>query len=65
MVCLTDYDCLGFDLDHTIIQYKLSNLFTVSKRFFLPLMNDVIILNYTVTDPGSSSDLRRLCSRPA
>ena len=30
MVRLSDYDCIGFDLDHTIIQYRLSNLFPVS-----------------------------------
>ncbi|XP_032229401.1 5'-nucleotidase domain-containing protein 1 [Nematostella vectensis] len=27
MVKLTDYDSIGFDLDHTVIQYKLGNVF--------------------------------------
>lgn len=30
MARLSDYDCIGFDLDHTLIQYKLDNLYPVS-----------------------------------
>lgn len=30
MAKLSDYDCVGFDLDHTLIQYKLDNLYPVS-----------------------------------
>ena len=30
MAKLSDYDCIGFDLDHTLIQYKLDNLYPVS-----------------------------------
>ena len=32
MVRLSDYDCIGFDLDHTLIQYKLDNLYQVSNN---------------------------------
>ena len=38
MVKLGDYDCIGFDLDNTIIQYKLSNLYPVCWRFYLYLL---------------------------
>lgn len=30
MARLKDYDCIGFDLDHTFIQYRLDNLYPVS-----------------------------------
>ena len=30
MARLRDYDCIGFDLDHTFIQYRLDNLYPVS-----------------------------------
>ncbi|XP_031567807.1 5'-nucleotidase domain-containing protein 1-like [Actinia tenebrosa] len=33
MVKISDYDCIGFDLDHTVIQYKLSNLYTLTYKF--------------------------------
>jgi len=29
MARLSDYDCIGFDLDHTLIQYRLDNLYPV------------------------------------
>ena len=32
MARLSDYDCIGFDLDHTLIQYKLDNLYPVSQN---------------------------------
>lgn len=27
--CLNEYDCIGFDMDHTIVQYKLPQTFRV------------------------------------
>ena len=27
--CLDDYDCIGFDMDHTIVQYHLPQVFKV------------------------------------
>ena len=27
--CLDDYDCIGFDMDHTIVQYHIEELFKV------------------------------------
>ena len=32
MARLSDYDCIGFDLDHTLVQYKLDNLYPVSQN---------------------------------
>lgn len=32
MARLRDYDCIGFDLDHTFIQYRLDNLYPVSHQ---------------------------------
>lgn len=26
-LCLNDYDALGFDVDHALVQYRLENLF--------------------------------------
>ena len=28
--CLDDYDCIGFDMDHTIVQYHIEELFKVN-----------------------------------
>ena len=28
--CLDDYDCFGFDMDHTVVQYHLEAIFKVS-----------------------------------
>ncbi len=30
--CLDDYDCIGFDMDHTVVQYHLPEIFKVRKR---------------------------------
>ena len=27
--CLDDYDCIGFDMDHTVVQYHIEELFKV------------------------------------
>eukprot|EP00111_Clytia_hemisphaerica_P006930 TCONS_00020068-protein len=27
LFCINDYDCIGFDMDHTMVQYKLPNTF--------------------------------------
>ena len=27
--CINDYDCIGFDMDHTIVQYDLPQLYRV------------------------------------
>lgn len=27
--CLNDYDCIGVDMDHTVIQYHLPEVFKV------------------------------------
>lgn len=32
MAKLSEYDCIGFDLDHTLIQYKLDNFYPVSQK---------------------------------
>ena len=29
--CLNDYDCIGFDMDHTMVQYNLPQTFRVSE----------------------------------
>lgn len=29
LFCLNDYDCIGFDMDHTIVQYHIEELFKV------------------------------------
>ena len=30
LFCLDDYDCIGFDMDHTIVQYHIEELFKVN-----------------------------------
>lgn len=30
--CLDDYDCIGFDMDHTIVQYHLPQVFKVNNK---------------------------------
>ena len=37
--CLDDYDCIGFDMDHTIVQYHIEELFKVCNvvRFWINL----------------------------
>eukprot|EP00112_Aurelia_sp_Birch-Aquarium-sp1_P010513 Seg2241.1 transcript_id=Seg2241.1/GoldUCD/mRNA.D3Y31 product="5'-nucleotidase domain-containing protein 1" protein_id=Seg2241.1/GoldUCD/D3Y31 len=32
--CLDDYDCIGFDMDHTIVQYHLPQVFKLIYRSF-------------------------------
>ena len=32
--CLNDYDCIGFDMDHTMVQYDLPQLYKVIFLFF-------------------------------
>ena len=32
LFCLNDYDCIGFDMDHTIVQYHVEELFKVMLR---------------------------------
>ena len=33
-LCFNDYDVFGFDLDHTLAKYNLTNLFDVSLNLF-------------------------------
>ena len=33
--CLNDYDCIAFDMDHTMIQYHLPEVFKVCESFIL------------------------------
>eukprot|EP00794_Sanderia_malayensis_P000515 gene515-1164_t len=34
LFCLNDYDCIGFDMDHTVVQYHLPELFKLIYRSF-------------------------------
>ena len=36
--CIDDYDCIGFDMDHTMVQYQLPQTFKVSS-FLLLIFN--------------------------
>lgn len=38
MARLSDYDCIGFDLDHTLIQYKLDNLYPLIYSCFTQVL---------------------------
>ena len=32
--CINDYDCIGFDMDHTFVQYHLPDVFKVMLYLF-------------------------------
>ena len=32
--CINDYDCIGFDMDHTFVQYHLPEVFKVMSDLF-------------------------------
>ncbi|KAJ7333510.1 5'-nucleotidase domain-containing protein [Desmophyllum pertusum] len=38
MTRLSDYDCIGFDLDHTLIQYKLDSLYPLIYNCFTQVL---------------------------
>ena len=48
-LCLDDYDCIGFDLDHTLCRYNVGNL--------VPLVYD-LLAEYLVKNKGYDKSIR-------
>ena len=48
-LCLEDYDCIGFDLDHTLCRYNVGNL--------VPLVYD-LLAEYLVKNKGYDKSIR-------
>lgn len=49
-LCIDDYDCIGFDLDHTLCRYNVGNLV----RLVFELLAD-----YLVTQKGYDASIRK------